>query len=342
MDFGAVAQVNAPAARIISLAQQAEEHKFSHFWTYDSHILWLEPYVVHSLILDRTSRLTVGPMVTNPATRDVTVTASTFATLNHHFGNRTICGIGRGDSSLRVMNKKPVGMQEFRRSIEVIKDLSNSRATEINDATIRFPWSQKSKTEVWVGAYGPKALAIAGEVGDGFILQCGDVEIAAWMIKTVREAAANVGRNPDDIAFCVAAPFYITDGTQESREHAIEQCRWFGGMVGNHVADIVSRYGSDSDVPRALTDYIEGRQDYDYNEHGRSGNSHVDFVPDEIVERFCMIGTVDEHIEKLRQLEELGMTQFAGYLDHDNKEETLRVYGESVIPEFAEHIQATS
>lgn len=342
MDFGVVAQTNPPASRTLALARRAEEYNFSHFWTYDSHILWQEPYVIHSLVLEQTKRLVVGPMVTNPATRDWTVTASTFATLNHHFGNRTICGIGRGDSSLRVQNSKPVGLKDFRRSIEVIKELSNSRAAEINEATIQFPWSKKSELEVWVGAYGPKALAIAGETGDGFILQCGDVEIAEWMIATVREAAANAGRNPDDIAFCVAAPFYITDGSEESRQHAIEQCRWFGGMVGNHVADIVARYGTDSEVPKALTDYIEGRQDYDYNEHGRAGNSHVDFVPDEIVERFCMIGTAEEHRKKLERLKSLGMTQFAGYLDHDNKEETLRVYGESVIPAFEEKVQARS
>ena len=342
MDFGVVLQTNPPAARTVAMAKRAEEHNFSHFWTYDSHILWQEPYVIYSLILDQTRRITVGPMVTNPATRDWTVTASTFATLNHHFGNRTICGIGRGDSSLRVMNAKPVGLSDFRRSIGVIKDLAGSRSAEINEATIRFPWSQGSHTPVWVGAYGPKALAIAGEVGDGFILQCGDVEIAEWMIKTVREAAAGAGRNPDDVAFCVAAPFYITDGTEESRKHAIEQCRWFGGMVGNHVADIVSRYGTDSEVPRALTEYIQGRQDYDYNEHGKSGNTHVDFVPDEIVERFCLIGTAEEHREKLERLKALGMTQFAGYLDHDNKEETLRVYGETVIPHFTEKIQAKS
>ncbi|MGO1397774.1 MAG: TIGR03842 family LLM class F420-dependent oxidoreductase [Brevibacterium yomogidense] len=342
MDFGVVSQANPPAARTISLAKKAEEHGFSHFWTFDSHILWQEPYVLYSLILDQTKRITVGPMVTNPATRDLTVTASTYATLNHHFGNRTICGIGRGDSSLRVMNKKPVTLREFRESIGIIRELASSRSVGINDAEIRFPWSEDSELDVWVAAYGPKALAIAGEAGDGFILQCGDIEIAEWMIKTVRDAAAAAGRDPDEVSFCVAAPFYVTDGTEENYRHAIDQCRWFGGMVGNHVADIVKRYGSDGTVPRALTDYIEGREGYDYNDHGRSGNSHVDFVPDEIVERFCVIGTPEQHEEKLRQYEELGVTQFAGYLDHDNKEETLRVYGENLIPAFTKRVQAKS
>jgi probable F420-dependent oxidoreductase len=173
-------------------------------------------------------------------------------------------------------------------------------------------------------------------VGDGFILQCGDVDIAKWMIETVRTAASNAGRDPMAVKFCIAAPMYI--GTD--REHMRDQCRWFGGMVGNHVADIVAKYGTDGAVPKALTDYIAGREGYDYNEHGRAGNTHTEFVPDEIVDRFCVLGTAQEHIEKLEQFREIGCDQFAGYLQHDNKEETLRVYGETVMPALRDHVTA--
>ncbi|MDF2046702.1 MULTISPECIES: TIGR03842 family LLM class F420-dependent oxidoreductase [Microbacterium] len=340
MDFGVVLQTNPPAARTIQLSQLAEAHGFSHVWTFDSHLLWEEPYVVHSAILAATRRVTVGPFVTNPATRDWTVTASTFATLNEMYGNRTICGIGRGDSAVRVTNGRPTTLKALRESIHVIRELGNSRAVEYNGATLQFPWSRGSKLDVWVAAYGPLALKLTGEVGDGFILQLADLDIAEWMIKTVRQAAENVGRDPDEIAFCVAAPMYIGDDTPESRAHMIEQCRWFGGMVGNHVADIVAKYGDGSDVPAALTDYIAGRTGYDYNSHGKSDNDHVDFVPDEIVERFCVLGTAEEHIAKLEKLRALGVTQFAGYLQHDNKEETMRVYGETVIPALSEHVTA--
>ncbi|KTS03732.1 TIGR03842 family LLM class F420-dependent oxidoreductase [Microbacterium testaceum] len=340
MDFGVVLQTNPPAARTIQLSQLAEAHGFSHVWTFDSHLLWEEPYVVHSAILAATRRVTVGPFVTNPATRDWTVTASTFATLNEMYGNRTICGIGRGDSAVRVTNGRPTTLKALRESIHVIRELGNSRAVEYNGATLQFPWSRGSKLDVWVAAYGPLALKLTGEVGDGFILQLADLDIAEWMIKTVRKAAENVGRDPDEIAFCVAAPMYIGEDTPESRAHMIEQCRWFGGMVGNHVADIVAKYGEGSDVPAALTDYIAGRTGYDYNSHGKSDNDHVDFVPDEIVERFCVLGTAEEHIAKLEKLRALGVTQFAGYLQHDNKEETMRVYGETVIPALSEHVTA--
>ena len=340
MDFGVVLQTNPPAARVVQLSQLAEAHGFSHVWTFDSHLLWEEPYVVHSAILAATRRITVGPFVTNPATRDWTVTASTFATLNEMYGNRTICGIGRGDSAVRVTNGRPTTLKALRESVHVIRELGNSRAVEYNGATLQFPWSRGSKLDVWVAAYGPLALKLTGEVADGFILQLADLDIAEWMIATVRRAAEEAGRNPDDIAFCVAAPMYIGDDTPEARAHMIEQCRWFGGMVGNHVADIVSKYGGDSDVPAALTDYVAGRTGYDYNSHGKSHNDHVDFVPDEIVERFCVLGTAEEHIAKLEKLRALGVTQFAGYLQHDNKEETMRVYGETVIPALTPPVTA--
>ena len=237
MDFGVVLQTNPPAARTVQLARLAEAHGFSHVWTFDSHLLWEEPYVIHSAILAETKRIMVGPFVTNPATRDWTVTASVFATLNEMYGNRTVCGIGRGDSAVRVTNGKPVSMSELRESIHVIRELANSRPVEYKGATLQFPWSRGSQLEVWVAAYGPLALKLTGEVGDGYILQLADVDIAAWMIKTVKDAAAAAGRDPDALQFCVAAPMYIGDDW----EHMRDQCRWFGGMVGNHVADIVAK-----------------------------------------------------------------------------------------------------
>ena len=105
-------------------------------------------------------------------------------------------------------------------------------------------------------------------------------------------------------------------------------------MVGNHVADIVMRYGDHADgIPQALTDYIKGREGYDYNQHGQAGNVHTAFVPDEIVDRFCILGPADRHVERLEELRALGVDQFAVYLQHDGKAATLEAYGETVIPE---------
>ena len=336
MDFGVVLQTNPPASRVVDLARRAEDLGFTHAWTFDSHLLWQEPFVIYSQVLAATRRITVGPMVTNPATRDWTVTASLFATLNDMFGNRTVCGIGRGDSAVRVINGRPTTLAELRACIHVVRELANGRAVEHQGSTLRLPWAGRGALEVWVAAYGPKALQLTGEVGDGFILQLADPDITAWTIERVRVAAEQAGRDPAAVKICVAAPAYVG----EDLEHARDQCRWFGGMVGNHVADIVERYGTEGGVPAALTDYIRDRKGYDYNEHGRAGNTHAAFVPDAIVDRFCLLGPPEAHVARLRKLQELGVDQFAVYLQHDAKEETLLAYGEHVMPAIAAPVQA--
>ena len=333
MDFGVVFQTDPPAWRVVDLAQRAETLGFTYGWTFDSHVLWQEPFVIYSQMLSATNRMIVGPMVTNPGTRDWTVTASLFATLNDMFGNRTICGIGRGDSAMRVIGLPPGKLATLSEAMKVIKGLAEGEEVAYNGTTQQFPWSRGGELKMLMAAYGPKALHLCGSETDGFILQLADPQIAEWTIGAVRAAAEEAGRDPDDLYICVAAPAYVGDDL----EHQRDQCRWFGGMVGNHVADLVERYGADGDmVPEALTAYIEGREGYDYSGHGKPGHDHTDFVPDEIIDRFCILGGVDAHVARLRELRDLGVDQFAIYLQHDAKDETLAAYGQRVIPALAD------
>ncbi|QES47419.1 TIGR03842 family LLM class F420-dependent oxidoreductase [Streptomyces venezuelae] len=329
MDFGLVLQTDPPASQVVSLMKRAERNGFRYGWTFDSAVLWQEPFVIYSQILANTQKMHIGPMVTNPGTRTWEVTASTFATLNDMYGNRTVCGIGRGDSAMRVAGRKPNTLARLGEAIEVIRDLAEGREATVDGNPIRIPWVKGGKLPVWMAAYGPKALALAGAKADGFILQLADLYLTEWMVQAVREAAAAAGRDPAAITICVAAPAYVSDDLG----HARDQCRWFGGMVGNHVADLVSRYGEHSSmVPEALTEYIKARQGYDYSHHGRAGNPSTDFVPDEIVDRFCLLGPAEAHIEKLRALRDLGVDQFAVYDMHDAREATIDAYGSRIIP----------
>lgn len=329
MDFGVVLQTNPPASDVVELARRAEANGFGYGWTWDSHVLWQEPFVIYSQMLAATDHMTVGPMVTNPGTRDWTVLASLFATLNDMSGGRTICGIGRGDSALRYIGKKPRTLSEMTESIHVIKGLVAGHEVEYSGKRLRIPWIEDGwDLPVWGAGYGPKALAAIGEHADGFILQLADPQIFAWTRDAVRSAAEAAGRDPDDIEMCVAAPAYVGDDIADQRD----QLRWFGGMVGNHVHDIVNRYGhDDSLVPAALTDYIRAREGYDYDHHGKAGNPDTEFVPDDIIDRFCVLGTADQHIDKLAELRDLGVDQFCIYLMHDDQEGTLRAYGEEII-----------
>jgi probable F420-dependent oxidoreductase len=337
MDIGLVLQTDPPAREVVSRMVRAERAGFRYGWTFDSCVLWQEPFVIYSRILEHTEHMMVGTMVTNPATRDWTVTASAFATLNEMFGNRTVCGIGRGDSAVRVTGGKPRSLAELGEAMRVIKDLAEGREVDLHGTPVRLPWVRDGRLPVWMGAYGPKALAMAGAQADGFILQLADEYLTEWMVKHVREAAAGAGRDPDEVTICVAAPAYVCEDTPEALAHAREQCRWFGGMVGNHVADLVGRYGESSDlVPLELTEYIKGRAGYNYSHHGRAGNPSTEFVPDAIVDRFCVLGPPQAHVAKLRRLAELGVHQFAVYDMHDAKDETIDAYGQHIIPALSQ------
>jgi probable F420-dependent oxidoreductase len=330
MDFGVVLQTNPPAREVISRAVEAERLGFDYAWTFDSHVLWQEPFVIYSQILAQTTRLKVGPMVTNPGTRDWTVLASLFATLQDMYGPRLVRGMGRGDSALRYIGRTPTTLETTATATQVIKDLVAGRPVEYNGRELSIPWvSSGFDLPVWMAAYGPKALASTGTHYDGFILQLADPQIAEWTIGAVRAAASEAGRDPDSLTICVAAPAYVGDDL----EHQRDQVRWFGGMVGNHVADLVKRYGEKStSVPTALTDYIKAREGYDYDHHGKAGNPSTDFVPDEIIDRFCLLGGVESHLARLQELQSLGVDQFAIYLMHDQMDATLEAYGRSIIP----------
>src|SRR5947209_13820334 len=208
MDFGVVLQTNPPASDVVRLMGEAERRGFGYGWTFDSVVLWQEPFVIYSQILARTTDMIVGPMVTNPSTRDWSVTASLFATLNDMYGNRTVCGIGRGDSARRVIGQQPASLAVLGESMHVIRELAEGREADLHGTPVRIPWVRDGKLEIWMAAYGPKALKLVGEQADGFILQTADPDIARWTVGAVRSAAAAAGRPADAVTVCVAAPAY--------------------------------------------------------------------------------------------------------------------------------------
>jgi probable F420-dependent oxidoreductase len=229
---------------------------------------------------------------------------------------------------MRVLGRTPSSLATLGRAIRTIRDLAEGREVDYDGTKVRIPWVRDGHLEVWMAAYGPKALKVCGEEADGFILQCADPDIARWTIGAVRAAAAAAGRDPAALTICVAAPAYVG----EDYAHMRDQTRWFGGMVGNHVADLVARYGDTGDaVPTALTDYIKAREGYDYSHHGKAGNPSTAFVPDDIVDRFCLLGPPERHVDRLAELREIGAGNFSVYLMHDEQDATLDAYASHVI-----------
>ena len=322
-----------PFSRMLELMQLAEQNGFEYGWTYDSHILWQESYALLPLVADKTEKIKLGHCVTNPGIRDPTITASWYATMQDLSGGRMVMGIGRGDSSRRVVGLKPVRVAEFERRLRMMKDLMNGRTVQWNEKELTLEWAKGlPEIPMHVAGYGPKALAVAGRVGDGVIIQLADPQIIQWIMETARTAAIEEGRDPDALECIVCAPSHIGDNIADARE----QVRWFPAMVSNHVQDLIDRYGTDgSVVPKVLTDYVEARKFYDYNEHSRVGAKHGEFVTDEICDRFCVLGTPEQAIAKLRELDAIGVDQFNIYLMTEGQDETLTAYGKEIIPQFS-------
>jgi probable F420-dependent oxidoreductase len=245
-----------------------------------------------------------------------------------------VMGIGRGDSARRYIGQQPVKVAEFEAALQMIKPFMNGQEVEWNGKSLQLKWVRPElpEIEMHVAGYGPKALAVGGRRGDGIIIQLADPDIIQWIMETARAAAKAAGRDPAALKCIVSAPSHVTDDLQDARE----QVRWFPAMVSNHVQDLIDRYGTDgSSVPKALTDYVQARKFYDYNEHSRVGAKHGEFVTDEICDRFCVIGNVDQCNQKLRELEQIGVDQFNIYLMTHGQEETLRAYGDDILPAFA-------
>ncbi len=330
MEFGITFKGDISPERTIALCKQAEAAGFDYVWFFDSHVLWPECYTTMAVCMRETERLRYGPCVTNPGVRDWTVAASTFAQLNRLSGNRYDLGVGRGDSSRRVLGKKPLNLQTMVEFSQACVDLAAGKKIEVDEREVELVWSN-STMPTWFAAYGPKALACAGEHADGLILQLADPWLVKWFSKQALEAGEKAGRDMSKFRIMSAAPVWVGD-----LEKGRAQTKWFPAMVGNHVADLVEKYGKDGggDVPERLVQYIEGRKGYDYKHHADKNADHLDFISSDIIDSFSILGDPAAHIHKLEELKRAGITQFNIYLMCEEEERIVAEYGDHVLPHF--------
>jgi len=326
MDFGFTLKPDHSLARTVALAQQAEAGGFGYGWIFDSHVLWKDPYPLLTTIALNTVKLRLGTCVTNPASRDPSVTASSLATLNEISDGRMVLGIGRGDSARRVEGKPPTTLARLEEATNLIRDLVEGRTANQDGTDLHLTWTRGDRLPVWMAGYGPKALELTARVADGVILQLADPDLIRWFVGQLRGYATAAGRNPDEIKVMAAAPAHVGDMAS-----CRDRVRWFPALVSNHVVDLVNKYDP-KDLPPGLTGYVRDREGYNYLHHAEVGSDNADFVTDEVVDRFTVIGSVDDHLRKLEVLAEAGVDQFNIYLMNGDEEETLEVYSREIIP----------
>ena len=279
----------------------------------------------------RTERLRLGTCVTNPATREPSVTASALAVLDEISGGRMDLGIGRGDSARRVLGKPPTTMATLEEAIRVIQALVEGRSIDYEGTELalpvdrrldapglgrrlrpdgpgddrpgrrrRHPPARRPGPDPLVRRPGPRGRAAAGR-------------------------PRRLGQGPGGGAGPRRRP----------RELGRERTRWFPALVSNHVVDLVNKYPREQ-LPESLTGYIRDRTGYDYLHHAEVGSSNAGFVGDEVTDRFCVLGAVDEHVAKLRELADAGVDQFNIYLmNGDEEAQSSRSTAGTIIPALA-------
>ena len=328
MQFGFTLKPEHDIERTLALTRQAEAAGFDYGWLFDSHVLWRDPYPLLTLMAGASSGLRLGTCVTNPGTREPSVTASLLAELDEISDGRMDLGIGRGDSARRVLGKPPITMAHTEEAIRVIRALVAGETVAYEGTDLVFPWTRGWTLPVWVAGYGPMAIAMTGRVADGIILQLADPDLVRWFVAQLRDAEEAAGRERGTVKVQSAAPAHVGP-----RDLGRERTRWFPALVSNHVVDLVNKYPRE-ELPDALTGYITDRAGYDYHHHAEVGSSNAAFVGDEVTDRFCILGSADEHVAKLRELTDAGIDQFNLYLMNGDEEEQVEAYGKDVIPAF--------
>ena len=265
----------------------------------------------------------LGTCVTNPATRDITVTASALATLNEITGGRMDLGIGRGDSARRVMGKKPTTVAYLEECCRVVRALTAGEKIELDGTEIQMPWVTHGPVPIWVAGYGPMALAAAGRVADGIILQLADPDIIRWCMGFVRAAAEEAGRDPDAIEVMAAAPgIRVRRPWRRPATRSDGSRRWSAttsstSSTSTRRTSCRRSSGATSRSARATTTSTTPR----------SAATTRASCPTRSPMQFAIVGPASAHRERLEQLREAGVTQFNIYLMNGEEEDSLDLYG---------------
>jgi len=330
LKFGVV-NIFPPASSALEKLRLAERLEFDTFWVADSHVIWNETYSLFGWLIAQceSERLQFGTMVTNPVSRDPIVVASAFATLQDVSGGRMLCGIGRGDSSVRLLNRHPAKVAELADAVTLIRTLASGDSMEIDGKVVSLEWATGVPVPVLVAGYGARMLETAGRVGSGVILECADPHFVSWALEHVHRGAREAGRDPSELSVVCSTATYVSDDIALARD----QVRPFGAVVGNHVAEVLRNTGANS-LPPELEAFVANRPEYDYAKHVHREEEQANYVPDSIVDRLCITGPLDKCVERLRELDDLGVTHVNFYAQTDNYDEQMELYAREIIPHF--------
>jgi 5,10-methylenetetrahydromethanopterin reductase len=323
MNYGVGLFPTEPLPKMVHLAKVSEELGFSHIWVGDSHLIWREAYVNMAAMALSTSKVKLGTGVTNPLTRHPSVVASAYATLDEYAPGRMIVGIGLGDSSVETMGMKPSTLANFEKSLQQMRELFAGKEAELPSGKIHLLHPCTGKVPIYIAASGPKMLELSGRIADGIIVLVGVAdEYIAHAREKIAAGARAVGRKLEDINLVLWVPCAVSDNSPAK------------DAVKAHVARVVAHplpYVLDPNEQKVLE---EIRKTYDYYHHMDQQANHAEVIPDWLVDKFAIAGTVAQCRAQIERIKKTGIQQIAIIpysCPGEDREATLRGFAKAML-----------
>jgi 5,10-methylenetetrahydromethanopterin reductase len=321
-EFGVGLFPTEPLPKMVQLAKVTEELGYSHIWVGDSHLIWREAYVNMAAMALNTTRVKLGTGVTNPLTRHPSVVASAYATLEEYAPGRTIVGIGLGDSSVETMGMKPAKLSYFEKTMAQMRQLLDGQEVQLETGKIHLLHPCKAKVPIYIAASGPKMLELSGRIADGIIVLVGVAdEYIAHARERIAAGAKAAGRKVEDVNLVLWVPCAVSD-TAPAKD-----------AVKAHVARVVAHplpYVLDPTEQKVLQ---EIRKTYDYYHHMDQQANHAEVIPDWLVDKFAIAGSVAECRAQIERIKKSGIQQIA-IIPYSppggSREETIRGFAKAM------------
>jgi 5,10-methylenetetrahydromethanopterin reductase len=288
---------NQPVPAIVRQVQLAERLGFATAWITDSHLVCRELWVTLAACALGTSRIRLGPGVTVPHTRHVSVTASAIATLHDLAEGRLVLGLGTGGSSAETMGmsvQRAARVATLESMTAAIRRLVARETTRFESGVEgRLAWLERPLSiPLYVAGSGPRMLRAAGRLGDGALMYVGTVpEILRAGLAHVADGAGERGRSLADLDVALWTPTAVGRDRQQARDHV-------RGRVASAMRHPlpVELSPEDQAAVRRL------REAYDSYQHATAASRHRELVPDRFVDLMALAGTPAEVVEQVRRV----------------------------------------
>lgn len=338
----------------VGLVTYAENLGYDFCWVTDSPMIRSNPWAVLALAAQQTLRIRLGMGVAVPGLRLAPDTACGIATINRLAPGRTFLGTGTGNTAMRTLGRKPARVREFAKFLRVVRGLldgeevmldSEDGAHPIRFQNLHYRYVDLApRIPIHVGGFGPKAQALAGEIGDGLITGIPRGGAIPDALSHVRTGAARAGRNLDGFyTSALVNMMLLQPGETLASPRVVAEC---GPAIMANVHYLTDLYANSDKPP---PDYVLPIwEDYLAFHRARSAShahqqlhgshyAHLDedearFVTPDLIKAFCIAGQPEEIAQQLHELERDGLNAIAFIPPSEHRYAQYEGFARRVIP----------